>query len=619
MTSPDGIAAPAPFGRRDGAAAGRRISISVTLAVGIGLLVFAAVAVVLALSVAANLRNTFGLLSDKAELTVTLAESQLRSHLQPAVDQVSFVTRLIEGGRVDPSDRNAMALTMTGAMAAAPQIMGLTYVDRDFRVAGVARSPQGPIVSVSERIADPGVRHEIATSLVGQTGPFWGEVIYLDRPNTAVMNLRQAVGGGDAVDMLAASVSVRELSRFLTDMEEGIDGAVPFILYGRDRVLAHPNLAEGFPGLSHEEPLPDLFQTGDPVLAALWLQGEPAKVGTDTIDAVYVDLAGKEQIMVYREIDGFGPVPLILGVHFPVTDVNEELRRLALSGFVGLAVGLIAILAGVYMGRRIARPIIRLAEQASRIGQLEFGKVSALPGSVFTELDDQARAFNTMLAGLRWFETYVPRSLVKRLVAMQIDEGVHSVERELTVMFTDIAGFTSESEGMPAAETAAFLNAHFALLASCIEAEGGTIDKFIGDAVMAFWGAPDRQNDHADRACRAALAIAEAIRRDNGQRRAAGEPPVRLRIGIHSGAMVVGNIGAPGRMNYTIVGDAVNIGNRLEQLGKELDAAAEVSILISGATAGELGTAFAPASCGRFAVRGRHEDIEVFRLGSGLR
>ena len=91
---------------------------------------------------------------------------------------------------------------------------------------------------------------------------------------------------------------------------------------------------------------------------------------------------------------------------------------------------------------------------------------------------------------------------------------------------------------------------------------------------MAFWGAPTRQQDHASRACRAALAIADAVRADNRRRQGEGLPPVRIRIGLYDGRVVAGNIGAPGRINYTLVGDAVNAANRLEQLGKEVDPSA---------------------------------------------
>jgi class 3 adenylate cyclase len=182
-------------------------------------------------------------------------------------------------------------------------------------------------------------------------------------------------------------------------------------------------------------------------------------------------------------------------------------------------------------------------------------------------------------------------------------------------MFTDIVDFTAAAERMPAAEVAAMLNAHFDLLGRCVEAEGGTIDKFIGDCVMAFWGAPDDQPDHADRALRAARAIAVAVAADNAARRGRGQAPLRVRIGLHSGPVVAGNIGMSGRSGYTIVGDAVNLGNRLEQLGKAVAPADEVVILVSGETVDLVkGDRSGLRSLGPHAVPGRRTEIEIFRL-----
>ena len=595
----------------------RRVSLSITLASAIGLLVFVAVLMVLGLSLTANRRNTLSLLSDKAELLLTLAETRLRNHLDPAQDQVTHVARMIRDGTADPADRDQLLTAMAGSMAAAPQVLALLYWDGGDVSFGVARVPEGGMELLDRPLRDPAEMAELRASLRGRTGPFWGDVVYIDERQGSALNLRHPLPQSEGrAGVLAAVVSVVELSRFLAEMDGGVDGAVPFILYGEDHVLAHPNMAFGLAGLSEEKRLPTLYETGDPLLTALWTRGEKTVVeGGDDVSGLYIDLAGNEQVMLYRRLEGFATEPLILGIRFPESSVDDELQRMANSALAGLAVLVLAVFAGVAVGRRIARPVIRLAQEASRIAGLEFGKTKPLPGSIFTELDDQARAFNRMLAGLKWFETYVPRRLVRRLMAKQVGETVTSLERELTVLFTDIAGFTSASEGMPAAVTADFLNSHFAMLAACIEAEGGTIDKFIGDSVMAFWGAPDRQDDHAVRACRAALAMAAAIRDDNARRAAKDLPPVRVRIGIHSGAMVVGNIGAPGRMNYTIVGDAVNTGNRLEQLSKELtDPKSEVSILMSAATAERLGDGFSPVSCGRQPVRGRQEAIEVFRL-----
>src|SRR5690606_13487755 len=126
---------------------------------------------------------------------------------------------------------------------------------------------------------------------------------------------------------------------------------------------------------------------------------------------------------------------------------------------------------------------------------------------------------------------------------------------------------------------------------------------------------PADDPNHADRACRAALAIAEAIRADNDRRAAAGLARLRLRIGIHTGTAIVGNVGAPGRINYTPIGATVHIAPRLEQLGKELDdGKSEVIALISAATAAILSPGIAATSAGRLQLRGHGEAIELFRL-----
>ena len=160
------------------------------------------------------------------------------------------------------------------------------------------------------------------------------------------------------------------------------------------------------------------------------------------------------------------------------------------------------------------------------------------------------------------------------------------------------------------------LNEHFALLNEAIEAEGGTIDKYIGDSVMAFWGAPEDQPDHAARACRAALQIAQALGDDNRRRQADGKAPIRLRIGIHSGTAVVGNIGAPGRVNYTLVGDTVNIAQRLEGLAKDVGVApdADAVILVSEETQAELPSDFALDAEGQHELRGHSGTVAVYRL-----
>jgi adenylate cyclase len=220
------------------------------------------------------------------------------------------------------------------------------------------------------------------------------------------------------------------------------------------------------------------------------------------------------------------------------------------------------------------------------------------------------RAFDAMVGGLRAFALYVPRDLIRHLLARGDPAAIASETREVSVMFTDIVGFTSRTERLSAEATATFLNHHFALVSHCIEAEGGTIDKYIGDASMALWNAAEDQPDHAARAVRAAQAIRVALATDN----AGGEQPVRLRIGVHSGPVVVGNIGSATRMNYTVVGDTVNTANRLESLGGELLPDVAVAVLLSAATVAALPDRLSVTSLGRHALRGRDAETEVFAL-----
>lgn len=597
------------------------ISLSITLAVSISTLVLIAVVVVLGLGLWSASRNTMSLLSDKASFMVTATIGQIRSHLDPARDQVVYIEKLIAGGKLDPANRQRFIDTLTGALAAAPQINALLLIDPDLQVVGVARTPAGPEMFTQDYSGDPRVQAGMRAGRATDS-PAWGEPLWRDQPKQTMLSLRLPVRrDGKFLGLLVAAVGVRELSGYLAGLGPSV-GSNVYILYDRQQVLAHPNLQSGVPGLSDDKPLPTLAETGDPVLASIWRTEKryPLKIieGTD-LEGHVLELFNEQYIFIYRNLSGYGGRTWQVGAYFRAADVNTEMRRLTWAAMAGLAMLLISVAAAVLLGRRIARPVVELAAAASHIGKLEISETAELPGSIFRELNDQALAFNTMLRGLRWFEAYVPKKLVRRLIGQGESGLPASVEREVTVMFTDIAGFTGLSENSPAPEVAAFLNRHFALLSACIEDEDGTVDKFIGDGIMAFWGAPEDQPDHAERAARAAGAIVRAVAADNAKRVEAGEMPVRVRVGLHSGPVTVGNIGAPGRINYTIIGDAVNIGQRLEQLGKEIAAGeggkgTDVVVLASAATAARLGSEFARELLGSHRLRGRDETIEVVRL-----
>ena len=176
-------------------------------------------------------------------------------------------------------------------------------------------------------------------------------------------------------------------------------------------------------------------------------------------------------------------------------------------------------------------------------------------------------------------------------------------------MLTDIVGFTTLAEQSTPEAVTDFVNRHFTMLNALRRgARAATLAQFIGDSVMAFWGAPDPQPDHAARACRAALAIAAALEAENGAAADRGEPPIRMRIGINTGEVTAGNVGAPGRSNYGIVGDTVNTTQRIEQLAKTIcHDQPTAAILVSGRTRTQAGDGFAFVEAGAHALRGRQE------------
>ena len=599
-------------------AAPRRISLTLMLAVSLGVLVAIAATSVLVIGLWSARENTMELLSERAEVGMSSAVAQIDQHLQPAVEQARYVAEMIAAGETGPEDEAAFKRFLIASLAGVPQVRGLVFIDTEHRLIGAERGEEGPRAYTADYSDDAVVRQAVAATETAE-GAVWGAPAWRPRFGLTILNLRYPVRReGRYLGILVAVVSIAELSTYLAELSE-ILGDNAFILYDRDQVLAHGNLIGEYPGLTQERPLPMLESFGDPVLAGIWRDAEsqPLEIALpENTSGHWSDLYGQRYIFVHRELRGYGERPWQVGAYFRNTEVNAVLRRLMWAAAAGLATLVLACIAAVLLARHIARPIVRLAEAASRIGELELAEVSELPGSIYRELDRQANAFNNMLSGLRWFETYVPKTLVRRLVQHGEAGAVASVEREVTVMFTDIAGFTALSEGKQAADVAAFLNEHFAMIAAAVEETGGTVDKFIGDAVMAFWGAPEEQPDHAERACRAALAIAEAHRAANRERTAQGLPTVGLRLGLHSGPVTVGNIGAPGRMNYTIVGDTVNVGQRLEALCKELNTeGSDFAAALSAATAAQLGPDFAPQPVGRHQVPGRQEPIEVFTLG----
>jgi adenylate cyclase len=183
-------------------------------------------------------------------------------------------------------------------------------------------------------------------------------------------------------------------------------------------------------------------------------------------------------------------------------------------------------------------------------------------------------------------------------------------KREMTVLFSDIRGFTSLSEHMAPERLMTFMNEYLTPMTKIVFDEKGTLDKYIGDAVMAFWNAPVDQPDHALRGCRAAVSMLERLDELKKTWKAAGLPDLEIGIGVNTGAMVVGNMGSDVRVDYTVLGDAVNLGSRLEGTNKEY----ETRIVISESTWRAVKDQVVARRLGAVRVKGRKEPVRIFEL-----
>ncbi|MEM8686540.1 MAG: adenylate/guanylate cyclase domain-containing protein [Pseudomonadota bacterium] len=588
----------------------RRIPLSTLLTGSVGILVTVTVILVLFFSAAANVRNTFDLMRLAAEQAMDALDEDIRAHLDPAASLINQLRKRVDQGRIEPSDNEAIARFASGAMAAAPQIAGLVVWDETLREIEVLRnSARGVNIKVGSGDDPEGVK-VLASQLRALSGPLWGEPFF-DDGVTYVNILSPLSRKGRFVGMAASGVTISDLSAFLVSGSSRYK-VTPFILYGGKHVLAHPELVQKdaqTQGQSSDKGLIPINRFPDTVISQFHAAEVIQTPESMTISMRSLEVGDEEYFILSRELSGYSDKPWTIGVYAQEGRFDEQFDRLGWSILIGFALLAISIVVAWYLGRRLAAPVRQISEAAELVSTLDLSKIPKLRASHVKELDSQVNAFNRMTSALRLFETYVPKSLVTRMLRDSNPGAGKPHEQNLTVMFVDVIGFTSTSENMSPGEVAQLLNAYFTVVNRCIDAEGGTVDKYIGDAVMAFWGAPEAQEDHAARACRAALAIADAAENDPEF------PDIRLKIALHTGPLLVGDIGAPGRINFTVIGDTVNTCSRIESLGSQIDDGSRVLVMASKETVDAAGGEFKTRKLGAFSVKGRARKVEVLLLG----
>lgn len=270
---------------------------------------------------------------------------------------------------------------------------------------------------------------------------------------------------------------------------------------------------------------------------------------------------------------------------------------------------LLAIVMGYIFSRRLAKPLSDLSREMDKIQQFDLQSEKTIVSSI-TDVQNMVLSFYKMRQGLRSFGKFVPADIVRQLIAQEGDAHLQGEKRELTVHFSDIEGFTTVSESLKPEELVELLAEYLGEMSRIIAEESGTVDKYIGDAVMAFWGAPQPVDDHAVKAARAALKCQKRLVELEAKWQGEGRPVFRARIGLNTGEIIVGNMGSAERLNYTVIGDAVNLASRLEGINKYYG----TRIIVGKKTQELIRNQFVTRLLDFVAVKGKNEAIRIYEL-----
>ena len=262
-----------------------------------------------------------------------------------------------------------------------------------------------------------------------------------------------------------------------------------------------------------------------------------------------------------------------------------------------------------FLSRRLSRPIESMSRALKAVENLSF-EDAAVRRSAVREIDQLQHAIGLLRNSLRSFASFVPVDLVRGLVRSGIPLALGVEPREVTVFFSDLEDFSSHAERTKASDLLAQMSVYFEQVSRAVAEEQGTVDKFIGDGVMAFWGAPIPLPDHPLRACRGALRAVRRMEKANASWRAEGRPTFRIRIGMHCAEALVGNVGSSERFSYTAMGDGVNVASRLEGMNKLFG----TSICISDSMVEALGEQILARPMRRVRVKGRKQAFMIYEL-----
>ncbi len=481
--------------------------------------------------------------------------------------------------------------------SASPPRSSLIFRDAALKVAGVQKS--------NDIDYDPRVRPWYMGAKRTRAN-FWTDVYISFSSRQPTITCSQPVfdPDGKLTGVWATDIELDEISNFLKKQKIGKSG-IELIINEKGEIVAYPNrslTAREENGALRPIKVEELRL--EPLSAAYREHVNTAKT------RAVVECKGIRYLTSFTEFPDPFPVRWKIVVLVPENDfVGEARQSMIIMLLISTVMLALAVFVAFLVSRSITSPVRLIAEATAKIKDFNLDENIAIP-SRMKEIQLMRDAVSSMQRGLHAFSKYVPSELVRQLISTGEGAQLGGRERELTVLFSDITGFTSIAELMTPEQLMLHLSEYFDELTKILTCHRGTVDKYIGDAIMAFWGAPVHDDDHAVHACEAGLACQEKIAELNRKWIMEGKSAMVTRIGISTGPTVVGNVGSHERINYTVMGDNVNMASRLEEANKTYG----TQIIVSGKTYEAASNKFLFRPLGVVALRGKVKGMAVYEL-----
>ncbi|MBM3089896.1 HAMP domain-containing protein [Ensifer sp. T173] len=418
------------------------------------------------------------------------------------------------------------------------------------------------------------------------------------------MTISQAHRGNPKI-VIGADVVLDTITDFLS-RERLTKGSVSFILDAVGRPIIHSDrtmMKRIMSAKDKDDPI--VPPQNDPLVQSIRLNPPPpgkagfAEVGDRTYLVMVTPLESELLLTGHRAVVA-APLDELMA------DANKALiQGLAISG----AVVALAVLSSLVLAHLITKSLNQLTASANRLQDLDFTTPIDVSSHV-SEISTLGGAMNRARDAIFTFALYVPRELVRKGIESGQFSGRAAWRQEVTALFTDIYDFTTLSERHAPEEVVAMLSEYFDIFSEVVDAHDGTIIQFLGDSVFAMWNAPAPDERHAENACRCALAVEERLQAFNEAQRKKGLPEFRTRFGIHTGTAVVGSVGAKERLQYTAMGDTVNVASRLEGMNKNYG----TTIMASGAVVAQASDAITFRPLGSAQAKGRATALDVYEV-----